>query len=69
MFESNYPFRIVRGELRNMKGPSIKKFDEMRVEYQREDMRKRVRGKHFSAYRKGSNLALLAPPLAKIPPQ
>ncbi len=46
----------------------MKKVEEMRAEYRREDLGKGVRGKHFSAYEKGSNLVLLTPELAKIFP-
>lgn len=46
----------------------MKKSDEMRAEYQREDLGKGVRGKHFAAYQKGSNLVLLSPELSKIFP-
>ena len=46
----------------------MKKVEEMRAEYRREDLGKGVRGKHSSAYKKGSNLVLLTPELAKIFP-
>lgn len=46
----------------------MKKVEEMRAEYRREDLGKGVRGKHFAAYQKGSNLVLLTPELAKIFP-
>jgi hypothetical protein len=46
----------------------MKKADDMRAEYRREDLGKGVRGKHFAAYQKGSNLVLLTPELAKIFP-
>ena len=46
----------------------MKKTEEMRAEYRREDLGKGVRGKHFAAYQKGSNLVLLTPELAKIFP-
>ena len=46
----------------------MKKADEMRAEYRREDLGKGVRGKHFAAYQAGSNLVLLKPELAKIFP-
>ena len=36
----------------------------LRAEYRREDLGKGVRGKHFRAYRKGSNLVLLKPDIA-----
>jgi len=51
-----------------MKGTSMKKTDEMRTEYRREDLGKGVRGKHYAAFKKGSNLVLLTPELAKIFP-
>jgi len=46
----------------------MKKTDEMRAEYRREDLGKGVRGKHREAFKKGSNLVLLTPELAKIFP-
>ena len=46
----------------------MKKIDEMRAEYRREDLGKGVRGKHHAAFQKGSNLVLLTPELAKIFP-
>lgn len=46
----------------------MKKTEEMRAEYRREDLGKGVRGKHYAAYKKGSNLVLLTPELAKIFP-
>lgn len=46
----------------------MKKLDEMRDSYSRDDLGKGVRGKHFAAYSKGSNLVLLTPELAKIFP-
>ena len=46
----------------------MKKSDEMRAEYRREDIGKGIRGKHFNAYQKGSNLVLLSPALSKIFP-
>jgi hypothetical protein len=46
----------------------MKKVEEMRAEYRREDLGKGVRRKHFSEYKKGSNLVLLTPELAKIFP-
>jgi hypothetical protein len=51
-----------------MKGKFMKKTEEMRAEYRREDLGKGVRGKHFAAFQKGSNLVLLTPELAKIFP-
>jgi len=46
----------------------MKKAEEMRAEYRREDLGKGVRGKHYAEFRKGSNLVLLTPELAKIFP-
>ena len=46
----------------------MKKTEEMRAEYRREDIGKGVRGKHHAAFKKGSNLVLLTPELAKIFP-
>ncbi len=46
----------------------MKKAEEMRAEYRREDLGKGVRGKHFAEFKKGSNLVLLTPELAKIFP-
>lgn len=46
----------------------MKKDNEMRVEYRREDIGKGVRGKHYAEFKKGSNLVLLTPELAKIFP-
>jgi len=46
----------------------MKKADEMRAEYRREDLGKGVRGKHYAEFKKGSNLVLLTPELSKIFP-
>lgn len=46
----------------------MKKVEEMRAEYRIEDLGKGVRGKHVEEFRKGSNLVLLTPELAKIFP-
>ncbi len=46
----------------------MKKSDDMRAEYRREALGRGVRGKHFDAYQKGSNLVLLSPALSKIFP-
>jgi len=51
-----------------MKGKYMKKADEMRAEYRREDIGKGVRGKHYAEFKKGSNLVLLTPELSKIFP-
>jgi hypothetical protein len=44
------------------------KSDELRPEYQREDLGPGVRGKYFESYRKGTNLVLLSPDVAKAFP-
>lgn len=46
----------------------MKKTEEMRAEYRREDLGKGVRGKHYAEFKKGSNLVLLTPELSKIFP-
>lgn len=46
----------------------MKKAEDMRAEYRREDLGKGVRGKHFAEYQKGSNLVLLTPELSRIFP-
>ena len=46
----------------------MKKVEEMRAEYRREDLGKGVRGKHYEEFKKGSNLVLLSPELSKIFP-
>ena len=38
--------------------------DELRREYNREDLGKGVRGKHINAFREGTNLVLLRPEVA-----
>jgi hypothetical protein len=40
----------------------------MRKQYKREDLRKGVRGKHFAAYSKGTNLVLISPDVAAVFP-
>jgi hypothetical protein len=40
--------------------------DELRPEYRREDLGQGIRGKYFESYRKGSNLVLLSPDVAKV---
>jgi len=45
-----------------------KKSDELRPGYRREDLGQGVRGKYFESYRKGSNLVLLSPDVAKVFP-
>jgi len=42
--------------------------DELRPVYRREDLGEGVRGKYFESYRKGSNLELLSPDVAKVFP-
>jgi hypothetical protein len=42
--------------------------DELRTEYRREDLGQGIRGKYFESYRKGSNLVLLSPDVAKVFP-
>jgi len=46
----------------------MKKAEEMRAEYRREELGKGVRGKHFAEFEKGSNLVFLTPELSKIFP-
>jgi hypothetical protein len=41
------------------------KSDDLRSEYKREDLGQGIRGKYFESYRKGSNLVLLSPDVAK----
>jgi len=42
--------------------------DILRPEYRREDLGQGVRGRYFESYRKGSNLVLLSPDVAKVFP-
>jgi len=42
--------------------------DELRPQYRREDLGPGVRGKYFESYRKGTNLVLLSPDVAKAFP-
>jgi hypothetical protein len=44
----------------------VKKTDEIRPEYKREDLGVGVRGKYFEDYNKGTNLVLLSPDVAKV---
>ncbi|MGQ3686025.1 MAG: hypothetical protein ACUBOA_13625 [Candidatus Loosdrechtia sp.] len=44
------------------------KHEEMRKEYKREDLGKGIRGKYFDEYKKGTNLVLLSPDVAKAFP-
>ena len=46
----------------------MKKVEQMRAEYRREELGKGVRGKHYAEFKKGNNLVLLKPELAKIFP-
>lgn len=48
-----------------MKKPKV---DELRPEYHIEDLGPGVRGKYFESYRKGTNLVLLSPDVAKAFP-
>ncbi len=51
-----------------MKKAKPARSDELRIEYRREDLGKGVRGKYLAAYKKGSNLVLLTPELARAFP-
>jgi hypothetical protein len=44
----------------------VKKTDEIRPEYKREDLGVGVRGKYFEDYSKGTNLVLLSPDVARV---
>jgi hypothetical protein len=44
----------------------VKTSDELRPEYKREDLGIGIRGKYFEEYRKGTNLILLSPDVAKV---
>ena len=44
------------------------KNENIRKEYRREDLGPGVRGKYYDAYRKGTNLVLLSPDVAKAFP-
>ena len=44
----------------------VKTSDELRPEYNREDLGAGVRGKFFESYRSGTNLVLLSPDVAKV---
>ena len=44
----------------------VKKLDELRSEYKRDDLGPGIRGKYFEAYREGTNLVLLNPEVAKV---
>jgi len=44
----------------------VKTSDELRPEYKREHLGAGVRGKYFEEYRKGTNLVLLSPDVARV---
>jgi len=44
------------------------KKEEMRKEYRRQDLGTGIRGKYYDEYRKGTNLVLLSPDVAKAFP-
>ena len=46
----------------------MKKADELRKEYRREDLGLGVRGKYYRDYMKGTNLVLLRPEVAQVFP-
>lgn len=46
----------------------MKKADDLRKEYRREDLGRGVRGKYYREYIKGTNLVLLRPEVAKAFP-
>jgi hypothetical protein len=46
----------------------VKKSEELRPEYKREDLGQGVRGKYFESYRKSTNLVLLNPDVAEVFP-
>ena len=46
----------------------MKKADELRKEYRREDLGRGVRGKYYGQYMKGTNLVLLQPEVAQVFP-
>jgi len=60
----------MRGKQHDMKGQYMKatKKEEMRKEYRREDLGIGIRGKYYDEYRKGTNLVLLSPDVAKAFP-
>jgi len=53
-----------------MKGQYMKtaKKEDMRKDYRREDLGAGVRGKYYNEYKKGTNLVLLSPDVAKAFP-
>lgn len=44
----------------------VKGSDELRPQYKREDLGVGVRAKYYESYRKGTNLVLLGPDVAKV---
>ena len=44
----------------------VKASDELRPQYKREDLGVGVRGKYYESYRKGTNIVLLSPDVAKV---
>jgi hypothetical protein len=42
--------------------------DELRPEYNRDDLGRGIRGKHYDDYKSGTNLVLLSPDAAKMFP-
>jgi len=42
------------------------KLDELRLEYNREDLGEGVRGKYYEEYKKGTNLVLLSPDVTAV---
>ena len=46
----------------------VRETDELRPEYKREDLGVGVRGKYLEEYRKGTNLVLLSPDVARVFP-
>ncbi len=46
----------------------MKKADELRKEYRREDLGRGVRGKYYGQYMKGTNFVLLQPEVARAFP-
>ena len=60
----------MRGKQHDMKGQFMKvaKKADMRKEYRREDLGIGVRGKYYDEYKKGTNLVLLSPDVAKAFP-
>lgn len=44
----------------------VKKTDELRAGYKREDLGQGIRGKYYESYNKGSNLVLISPDVAEV---